>query len=177
MTNTHNTKRLSWANSHTSTFLVTSIPGAPIFSPVHSSPHLSVTLHWHWTDSSSSHLAPHPLIPSCCYCLVAKSRPTFCDLMDCSLWGSSVLEVFQARILEWVALSISRGSSQLGDQLKSPALAGRFFTAELPGKPTSPLSLFFDPPPHLQCQQLSAGTLSLQITGVDSGHLKWNSIT
>ena len=175
MTNTHTTQRVSWANSHTSAFLETSIPGSQIFSRVHSSPHLSVTLHWHSTDSSS-HPTPHPLIPSCCYCLVTKSRLTLCDPMDYSSWGSSVLGVFQARILEWVALSISRGSSQLRDQLDSPALAGRFFAAELPGKPTSPLSLFFDPSPLAQCQQLSVGTLSLQITGVDSGHLKWNSI-
>ena len=44
-------------------------------------------------------------------CLVSKSCPTLCDPMDCSLPGSSVHEVSQARILEWVAISISRGSS------------------------------------------------------------------
>ena len=36
----------------------------------------------------------------------------FCDPIDCSLPGSSVHGIFQARILEWVAMSISRGSSQ-----------------------------------------------------------------
>ena len=35
----------------------------------------------------------------------------FCDPMDCSLPGSSVHGIFQARILEWVAISFSRGSS------------------------------------------------------------------
>ena len=48
--------------------------------------------------------------------------------MDCSLPGSSVHGILQARKLESVAISFSRGSSQLGIELGSPALAGRFFT-------------------------------------------------
>ena len=43
--------------------------------------------------------------------LVAQSCPTLCDLMDYSLPGSSVHRILQARILEWVAMSFSRGSS------------------------------------------------------------------
>ena len=43
---------------------------------------------------------------------VAQSCPTLCDPMDCSLSGSSVHGILQARILEWVAISFSRGSSQ-----------------------------------------------------------------
>ena len=56
--------------------------------------------------------------------------------MDCSLSGFSARGVFQAKILEWVAISYSRGSSRgLNPQfLASPALAGRFFTTEPPGK-------------------------------------------
>ena len=46
--------------------------------------------------------------------------PTLCDTMDGSLPGSSVLENFQARILECVAFSFSRGSSRLRDQTPSP---------------------------------------------------------
>ena len=38
--------------------------------------------------------------------------PTLCDPMDCSLPGSSIHGIFQARVLEWVAISFSRGSSQ-----------------------------------------------------------------
>ena len=38
---------------------------------------------------------------------VAQSRPTVCDPMDCSLPGSSVHGIFQARVLEWVAISFS----------------------------------------------------------------------
>ena len=44
-------------------------------------------------------------------CSVTKSCPPFCDPMDCGPPGSSVHEIFQARILEWVAISFSKGSS------------------------------------------------------------------
>ena len=43
--------------------------------------------------------------------LVAQLCLTLCDLMDCSPPGSSVHGISQAKILEWVAISISRGSS------------------------------------------------------------------
>ena len=73
-----------------------------------------------------------------CYCsLVAKSCLTPCDPMDCSPPGSSVHGLSQT-IWEWVAFSFSRGSSRPRDQTHkpvSPALAGRFFTVEPPGKP------------------------------------------
>ena len=46
---------------------------------------------------------------------VAQSCPTLCDPMDCSPEGSSVHGVLQARILEWVAISFSRGSSRPRD--------------------------------------------------------------
>ena len=46
---------------------------------------------------------------------VTQSCPTLCDPVDCSLPGSSVYEIFQARVLEWVAISFSRGSSQPRD--------------------------------------------------------------
>ena len=43
---------------------------------------------------------------------VAQSCVTLCDLMDCSLPGFSICGIFQARVLEWVAISFSRRSSQ-----------------------------------------------------------------
>ena len=59
--------------------------------------------------------------------------------MDYSLSGSSVHGISQARILEWVAISFSKGSSQhKADprvELAGPVLAGRFFTTEPPGEP------------------------------------------
>ena len=60
--------------------------------------------------------------------LVAQSCPTLCDPMDCSPPGSSVHEIFQARILQWVAISFSRGSSQPRDRTQVSCAAGRCFT-------------------------------------------------
>ena len=45
-----------------------------------------------------------------------QSCPALCDAMDCSLPDSSVYEILQLRILEWVAMPSSRGSSQPRDQ-------------------------------------------------------------
>ena len=70
--------------------------------------------------------------------LVAQSCPNLCDPMDCSPPGSSVHGVLLARILEWVAMPSSRGSSDPGIEPVSPALAGGFFTTEPPGKPPCP---------------------------------------
>ena len=50
-------------------------------------------------------------------CSVTQSCPTLCDPMDCSPPGSSVHGIFQARILECVAISSSRGSSRPKDQI------------------------------------------------------------
>ena len=51
-------------------------------------------------------------------CMYVSSVLTLCDPMDCSLPGSSVHGIFQARILEWVAIFSSRGSSQPKDQTR-----------------------------------------------------------
>ena len=51
-----------------------------------------------------------------CLCLCAQSWPILCDPMDYSLPGFSVHVISQARILDWVAISFSRGSSQPRDQ-------------------------------------------------------------
>ena len=61
-------------------------------------------------------------------------RATLCDPMDCSLSGSSVHGIFQARVLEWVATSFSRGSSWPRDQtLVSRIVGGFFLPSEPPG--------------------------------------------
>ena len=59
---------------------------------------------------------------------VAQSCPTLCDPMDCSPPSSSAHGILQARILEWVAMSFSRGSSQPRDQTQVFCIARRFFT-------------------------------------------------
>ena len=60
--------------------------------------------------------------------LVAQSCLTHCDPMDCSPPDSSVHRILQARILEWVAISFSRGSSCPMDQTLVSCIAGGFFT-------------------------------------------------
>ena len=57
-----------------------------------------------------------------------QSCPTLCDPMDCSPPGSSVRGIFQAGILEWVAISFSRGSSRPRDRTQVSRTAGRHFT-------------------------------------------------
>ena len=60
--------------------------------------------------------------------LVAQSCPAFCNPMDCSPQGSTIHGIFQTRILEWVAISFSRGSSQPRDRTQVSRIAGRLFT-------------------------------------------------
>ena len=59
---------------------------------------------------------------------VTQSCPTLCDPMDCTLPGSSVHAILQARILEQVAVPFSRGSSQSRNQTQISLIAGGFFT-------------------------------------------------
>ena len=59
---------------------------------------------------------------------VTQSCPTLCDPVDCIPPGSSVHGILQARILEWVAISFSRGSSQPRDRTQVSCIAGRHFT-------------------------------------------------
>ena len=58
----------------------------------------------------------------------AQSCPTLCDPMDCSRQAPLSIRILQARILEWVAMSSPRGSSQPKDQTQVSSIAGGFFT-------------------------------------------------
>ena len=62
------------------------------------------------------------------YSEVAQSCPTLCDPMDCSLPGSSVNGIFQAIVLEWIAISFSRGSAQPTDRTQVSRIVDRRFT-------------------------------------------------
>ena len=59
---------------------------------------------------------------------VAQSCPTLCDPMDCNLPDLSVHGIFQARVLEWVAISFSRESSWPRDRTQVSCILGRCFT-------------------------------------------------
>ena len=66
-------------------------------------------------------------------CLVTESRPdSFCDPVDCSPPGSSVHGISQARILEWITTSFSRGSSQPRDWTWVSCIGRRRATWEAP---------------------------------------------
>ena len=95
---------------------------------------------------------------------VTQSYLTLCDPMDCSLPGSSVHGIFQARVLEWVAIAFSRGSSQLRDWPCVSCTEGRFFTNEPPKKPVHIPFLFWDFwDPHIS-RSLGFLTIPLQVS-------------
>ena len=78
--------------------------------------------------SSTTFWGQAPSSSGLCVCLVTQLCLTFCDPLDCSPPGSSVHGILQARILEWVAMPSSRGSSQLRDRTQVSLIAGKFFT-------------------------------------------------
>ena len=87
----------------------------------------------HVTSGVSKHqyLGTCPVAKQMKESVCAKSLQScliLCDPMDCNPPGSSVHEIVQARILEWVAVPISRGSSWSRDQTWVSCFAGRFFT-------------------------------------------------
>ena len=90
--------------------------------------HLSVDYHHHFKMNQSSYFILTSLVSILCpLCLlqglmddqirsVAQSCPTLCDPMDCNPLGCSVHGIVQVRILEWVAMPSTRGSSPPRDQ-------------------------------------------------------------
>ena len=66
--------------------------------------------------------------------LVAQSCSTLCNPTECSSPGSSVHGIFQSRILVWVAIHFSKGSSWSMDWTLVSPIAGRFFTIWATGK-------------------------------------------
>ena len=96
--------------------------------------------------------------------LIAQSWPTLCDLMDCSLPGSSVHGILQAAILQWVSIFSSRRSSWPGDWTQVCGIAGRFFivwaireapmahTCTMQSKRTSIPQVFVHRNHHLFCK-------------------------
>ena len=71
---------------------------------------------YHWCHLKQWKCVSHSVLSDCL------------RLMDCSLPGSSVHGILQARILGWVAITFSRGSSRLRDRTRVSCIAGRFFT-------------------------------------------------
>ena len=70
-----------------------------------------------------------------CASSVDSDVPLLCDPMDCSLLGSSVHEILQARILERLVMSLGAYLPNSGIESKSPSLQGDSLTTEPSGKP------------------------------------------
>ena len=82
--------------------------GVPLPSPTESIPYIYTYIYIYMYILV---LLSYLTINTACGGLVAQSCPTLCDHMNCSLSGSSIHGILQARILEWIAISFSRGSS------------------------------------------------------------------
>ena len=89
----------------------------------------------------------------------AQSCPTLCDPMDCSLRGSFIHGIFQARVLEWVAISFSRGSSRPRDRTWVSHIASRWFyhLSHQGSSPANGNPLHIGNQFHLLCQSYSMG--------------------
>ena len=76
----------------------------------------------------SNHCTQEEEYDSFVLCLVAQSCPTLCDPMTVAHQAPLSMEFFQARLLEWVAIPSSRGSSQPRDRTQVSSIAGKLFT-------------------------------------------------
>ena len=93
-------------------FLTAEPPGKPLSFP----------------DFSKTQTESRMVTVNYCWSDITQSCPTLCNPVDCSLPGSSDHGIFQARVLEWVAISFSRGSSQPRDRTQVFCIASRLFT-------------------------------------------------
>ena len=71
-----------------------------------------------------------------------SAEPTLRDPMDCSPPGSSIHGIFQARVLEWVVISFSRGSSPPSDRTWVSRIAGRYFIVWATREALNPTSMW-----------------------------------
>ena len=76
---------------------------------------MKIMINWYILHSTEHFIGTQHTACNCCCCLVTKLCLTFCDHMDWSLPGSSAHGIIPVRILEWVAISSSRGSSRPRD--------------------------------------------------------------
>ena len=86
------------------------------------------TIKWNWWGVRGEEVFNFLLYMSELMFYSSKSCPIPCDPMDCSLPGSSVPGILQGRILEWVAMPSSRGSSKPRVRTEVSHIAGGFFT-------------------------------------------------
>ena len=128
ISNTYKIRNRSITNHHTPLIWLQQLSAHGQFCFIYA-PTMYLSLHYFEANLkqpiiSSINISVHQFTKSLQLC------PTLCDPMDCSLPGSSVHEILQARTLEWIAMPSSRGSSLPPGieptSLLSPALAGGF---------------------------------------------------
>ena len=108
--------------------------------------------------------------------LVAQSCPTLCNPMDCSLPSSSAHGILQAKILEWVSISFSRGSSQLRDRTWVCCMAGRFFTIWATKEAHTPLKAHFEILSLIKSSQTLWTPTSTSVLNVSPYHTALNGL-
>ena len=91
-------------------------------------PHIPIPAWVYTVNSQISRWRIKNNLVICAKTLRAQSCPTLCNPVDWSPLGASVHGISQARMLEWVASSFSRGSSQSRDQTWVSCIIGRFLT-------------------------------------------------
>ena len=85
---------------------------------------------YHWATGEPLGRAPHRDQQK--ESEVAQAHPTLCNPMGCSLPGSSIHGVFQAKVLEWVAIAFSRESSRPRDRTQVSCITDRRFNIWAP---------------------------------------------
>ena len=109
------------------------------------------------------------------FCMCAKSFQsclTLCDLLDCIPPGSSVQEILQAEILEWIAMPSSRESSWSRDWAQVSCISGRFLTVWATGKPGFQVYLPAKPLHLAQLQLVSWDVLHKQMGPLSVGPVR-----
>ena len=112
-------------------------------------------------DLDEEIILDYPGWPNLITCVCAQPCLTLCNPMDYNLPGFSVYGIFQARIAEWLSFPPPGDLPDLGIEPTSPAspaLAGRFFTTEPPGKLSSKMQrtfLRYREPERWQCEKNS----------------------
>ena len=124
-------------------------------------------------QTANSHCKPHILIVKV---LVTHLCLTLWDPMDYRPLGSSVHGILQAKILEWVSISFSRGSSQLRDRTWVCCMAGRFFTIWATKEAHTPLKAHFEILSLIKSSQTLWTPTSTSVLNVSPYHTALNGL-
>ena len=101
---------------------------SPVVQMVKNLPAMQETQVQFLGQNMGSQRVEHDYVITCGGWFSRSVMPNSWNSTDCSPLSSSIHRIFQARILDWVAISFSRGSSQCRNQTQVSCTAGRFFT-------------------------------------------------